>query len=500
MTAGVSVLGTATQSPVTDVSAVSPPTDVSAATAVPEAGVLARRATPSERTEVELFSLAGHDGHLHQVNSAFERLLGLPPGGTEGRSLLEFVHPEDIPQIVEGFSLLERGAEEILLDNRFVLPDGALVHLQWVVRPLEGSDLWWAAGRDVTEFRRAVAAAVDLRTRLALAVGPSLAAMWDLDLWGRTLTWELEAAGVLGVTPEDAPATSADLLALVHPEDRAAVAEGVEQLRSHVDTIEVDFRFGEHAGLRYLRLRGRTVERDRRGRGRRAIGLVLDVSAEKALQQQMLTMVMSDALTGIPNRRSFDQTLRAELRRCSRGGLPLTVAMIDIDNFKRFNDTFGHLVGDDVLCTVSRALTAQFETGVGMLARFGGEEFAAVMPGVTDAAAPSVGELLALAVRGSRLRQAPTWALTVSVGTATWTPGNPPLKPAELLDRADRALYLAKGAGKDRAIHHSAGSAPSARSTGASAPGASVPGPGSTAPTGPALVGAACEAAGAVPR
>jgi len=417
----------------------------------------ARRATPAQDTEVELFSLAGHDLCLRQVNSSFERLLGVSPGGAEGRSLLEFVHPDDLPRVVEGFARLEAGAGEVLLDNRFVLPDTSVVHLQWVVRPLPDSDLWWAAGRDITAFRHAVAVAVDLRTRLELAVGPSLAAMWDLDPWARTLTWEAEAAGVLGVTTDDLPATAADLMGLAHPEDRAAVSEAVEALRERVDSVEVDFRVGDQPALRHLRLRGRTVERDRRGRGRRAIGLVLDVSAEKALQEQMLTMVMSDALTAIPNRRSFDQTLRAQLRQCTRTGMPISVAMVDIDNFKRFNDTFGHLVGDDVLCTVSRALTAQLGGHPGsdgeLLARFGGEEFAAVLPATAGPGAARVGELLVLAVRGTRLRQAPDWPLTVSVGTATWHPGDPPLRPADLLHRADQNLYAAKAAGKDRAVH-----------------------------------------------
>ena len=420
---------------------------------LPGAVMVDRRATPSADTEVELFSLAGHDGVLHQVNTAFERLLGVPPGGTEGRSLLEFVHPLDIPDVVAGFARLEAGAVEVLLDTRFLLPDASVVHLQWVVRPLADSELWWAAGRDITEFRRALSAAVDLRTRLDLAVGPALAAMWDLDPWARTLTWETQAAEVLGVGDDEVPATTVELLALVHPEDRAGLSELLESLRGPAATVEVDFRVGELPLLRHLRLRGRTVERDRRGRGRRAIGLILDVSAEKALQEQMLTMVMSDALTGVPNRRSFDQTLRTQLRRCTRTGSPMSVAMVDIDNFKRFNDTFGHLIGDDVLCTVSRALTAQLGPDAGLLARFGGEEFAAVLPDTTEAGAVAAGQTLVLAVRGSRLRQAPDWALTVSVGTATWTPGDPPLKPAELLDRADRALYAAKKAGKDRAVH-----------------------------------------------
>lgn len=427
---------------------------------IPASGTGDARTSQSRTSEIELFSLAGHDGHLRQVNAAFERLLGVAAGAAEGRSLLEFVHPQDLAHVVEGLSLLEGGAQEVVLDNRFLLDNGSVVHLQWIARPLQGSDLWWAAGRDISEFRRALAVAGDLKTQLALAVGSASAAMWDLDPWTRTFTWEAEAAAVLGLAPGDAPLTAADLLAVVGPPDRAAVSEAIEQLRGRVDSVEVDFRVGEQPATRYLRLRGKTVERDRHARGRRAIGLIVDVSAEKAMQEQMLTMVMSDALTGVPNRRAFDQTLRSELRRCTRTGEPLSVVMVDVDDFKRFNDTFGHMVGDDVLCTVSRALSAQPRPDAGILARFGGEEFSAVLPGIGRADAATMSEALVLSVRGARLRQAPEWPLTISAGTATWSPGEPLLKPAELLDRADRALYVAKNAGKDRSVAHGAAGPP----------------------------------------
>lgn len=416
------------------------------------AGPPAHGPLPHRDSEVELFSLAGHDGLLRQVNARFERLLGVAPGAAEGRSLLEFVHPEDLAHVVEGFFLLEQGAAEVVLDTRFLVADRSVVHLQWVARPVPDSQLWWAAGRDVTEFHRAATASVDLRARLSLAVGSASAAMWDLDPWTQTFTWEDEAAEVLGVAGDAVPATTADLLALADTADRAALAVTIEQLRAGATTVEADFRTGDAPDTRHLRLRGRSLDLDRRGRGRRAVGLVLDVSAEKALQEQMMTLVMSDALTGVPNRRAFDQRLRAALRAGVAEGRPVTVAMVDIDDFKLFNDTFGHLVGDDVLCTVSRALTSVVDP-TGMLARFGGEEFAAVLPGVDARAARCVGRDVVLGIRATRLRQAPDWPLTVSVGTATWQPGDPQTRPADLLGRADRALYRAKAAGKDRTEH-----------------------------------------------
>lgn len=417
----------------------------------------ARPGPPSEPTsapEVELFSLAGHDGHLREVNGAFAELLGLSHQEIDGRSLLELVHPDDVPQIIQGLAALEAGAAEVVLENRFMRHGGTAVHLQWVARPVPNSDLWWAAGRDVTKFHEAVAETVDLRARLDLAIGSVAACMWELDVSTQRVTWEPEAVHVFGVDGGGLPANLDDLVAMIHADDRAPVAAAVESLRHHAGTTEVGFRVGDGPMMKYLSLRGKVITHDRRGRASRAVGILIDVTAEKAMEEQMLRMVMSDALTGVPNRRAFDQALRNELRRCTREGVPVSVLMADVDNFKRFNDTFGHLVGDDALCAVARALQGQAARAGDMLARFGGEEFSVVLPGIDDAGAAAVADRLVEAVRKAKVRQAPDWQLTVSVGAATWNPGDDPLRPADLMTRADVALYAAKAAGKDRAASH----------------------------------------------
>ena len=403
--------------------------------------------------EIGLFSLGGQDGHLREVNEAFARLLGMTPEQVHGRTLLELVHPQDLPDIVAGLAALQAGAPEVLLDSRFVQNNGATVHLQWVARALPGTGLWWAAGRDITEFRRLLAERVDLQARLGLALGQVTAAMWDLDLATGLLSFEPQAADVLGVAAGSLPATSEELAAAVHPQDAAPVLAAFATLAG-AGNLEVAVRVGSELDLRYLSLRGKVLDLDRPDRPRRAVGLVLDVTAEKAMEEQMLRMVMSDALTGVPNRRAFDQALRSEWRRCTRTAEPLSVVMVDIDDFKRFNDTFGHLVGDEALCAVARALSRVMHRAGDVLARFGGEEFAVVLPGVDLTGAVTVAEQLVGSVRAVTVRQAPDWTLTVSAGAASWHPGSTTTKAVEILGQADNALYLAKAHGKDQAVHH----------------------------------------------
>jgi len=407
-------------------------------------------AQPAPETEVELFSLAGLDGHLREVNASFAHLLGLRHEDIEGRSLLELVHPDDLPHIVEGLAALEAGAQEVVLENRFMVRGGSAVHLQWVARPIPNSDLWWAAGRDVTKFHEAVAQSMDLRARLDLAIGGAAACIWELDVRTRQFTWEAEAVELLDVDGRDLPKTLDDLAFLIHPDDRADLAAAFETLRQSAGTAKVGFRTGQDPAMRYFSMRAKVITQDRRGRARRAVGILIDVTAERAMEEQMLRMVMTDALTGIPNRRAFDQALRNEVRRCTRSAVPVSVLMVDVDSFKQFNDTFGHLVGDDALCAIGRALQGQVVRAGDMLARFGGEEFSVVLPGTDRQGAMAVADRLVEAVGNTHVRQAADWQLTVSVGTATWNPGDAPLRPVDLMTRADRALYVAKAAGKNQ--------------------------------------------------
>ena len=410
-------------------------------------------ASPARDTEVELFSVAGVDGYLREVNSRFARLLGVEAESLNDRSVLELVHPDDVPEIVAGLAALEAGATEVMLENRFKRDDGGWTHLQWVARPLPGTDLWWAAGRDTTPFHRLLAEGIDLRARLDLAVGQATAAMWELDAKQGLLTWEPQAAPLLGVEPDDLPPTMLALGELVKSDDALVIAGAFTDLL-RLGRTDIELSVGEGAKLRHLSMRGKVLEEDRRGRAVRAVGLLFDVTNEKAMEEQMLLMVMSDALTGAPNRRAFDQILRTEWRRSARTGEPLSLVMIDIDNFKKFNDTFGHLVGDEVLTAVSRALTGSLNRAGDSVARFGGEEFAVALPGVDSAGALTVAERLCEAVRGVTIRQAQGWGLSVSVGVATWHPENGPLQSPQLLSRADQALYVAKSAGKDRAVSY----------------------------------------------
>ncbi len=149
------------------------------------------------------------------------------------------------------------------------------------------------------------------------------------------------------------------------------------------------------------------------------------------------SIARTDNLTGVPNRRAWDETIPAELDRCRREGRPLCVAMIDIDHFKAFNDSRGHQEGDMLLRRAATAWQGQLRED-DFLARYGGEEFAVVLRNCT---------LPDAAVALERLREATPDGQTCSVGLAAWDGRETPL---QLVARADDALYASKKQGRDR--------------------------------------------------
>jgi diguanylate cyclase (GGDEF)-like protein len=155
-----------------------------------------------------------------------------------------------------------------------------------------------------------------------------------------------------------------------------------------------------------------------------------------------------DALTGLGNRRAFDEALTMELARARRTGRPLSLVMIDVDHFKVFNDRHGHLAGDEALAEVARVLSeaARAEDRAG---RVGGEEFALLLPGADEASAGGIAERVRQAVQANRGRFGP---LTVSLGVAGWDAERHGDDGAGLRAAADARLYAAKAGGRNRVV------------------------------------------------
>jgi diguanylate cyclase (GGDEF)-like protein len=165
-----------------------------------------------------------------------------------------------------------------------------------------------------------------------------------------------------------------------------------------------------------------------------------------------LTLLASlDGLTGIANRRSFDERFAHEWNRALRLRRPLAVAMIDLDNFKQFNDHYGHVAGDQCLCAVAQVLGEQVQGPEDLVARFGGEEFALLLPHTSADGALEVVERIRAAVLELNIEHTgnPWRRVTVSIGYSALIPIHGDRQSA-LIQLADAALYQAKGGGRNR--------------------------------------------------
>lgn len=198
-------------------------------------------------------------------------------------------------------------------------------------------------------------------------------------------------------------------------------------------------------------LRGYRARRSRR-RLENEVRLRTDELAQANRQLQRQTRL--DGLTGVANRRSFDETLEREWRRAVRRQSSLAVLMIDIDAFKGYNDSQGHRAGDRALKAVAREISNCVQRAEDFVARYGGEEFVAILPDVSQEIALELAETLRAAIEGLEIAHPASpvaSVLTVCVGVA-WAPAAASGSPLTLVDHADQALYRAKSTGRNRTV------------------------------------------------
>jgi diguanylate cyclase (GGDEF)-like protein/PAS domain S-box-containing protein len=255
-------------------------------------------------------------------------------------------------------------------------------------------------------------------------------------------------------------------LDLVHPEDRPRVAQAVRDLRSGQEGSLIECRVCSRDGrFVWVEASLRAIRDPVTGMPKGLLNMVRDISERKAAEHELHeayraleTLAATDPLTRLANRRRFDQSLTTEWRRAARSRQPLSLLLLDVDLFKSYNDTYGHLRGDARLKQIAEAAQQVVTRAGDLVARFGGEEFAVVLPDTSNQGAIKVAEQICIAVRRLNVEHSanPLGYLTISVGCATVIPGMGH-HPASLIQMADDALYAAKRNGRNQACNADAG-------------------------------------------
>jgi diguanylate cyclase (GGDEF)-like protein len=180
-----------------------------------------------------------------------------------------------------------------------------------------------------------------------------------------------------------------------------------------------------------------------------------DLTDQKRAEMALKELATKDGLTGLSNRRSFDQMLVAEWSRAQQTQLPLSLLFIDVDHFKLFNDLHGHLIGDECLRAVADVVRRHALRPLDLATRYGGEEFALILPEMSCEDACAVAEAIRDVVLDLRIAHGADDAgehVTLSIGVASHIPGESDGQPDRLLGAADQALYAAKRLGRNRVI------------------------------------------------
>ena len=234
----------------------------------------------------------------------------------------------------------------------------------------------------------------------------------------------------------------------IHPDDREMIAKGLRNATFHETDKEIEFRqLRKDGSITWCAVESRPAF-DAAGERVGFRASVRDISRQKSLQQELERMATTDSLTGIINRRQFFNLGEAEVYRAARYGHALSVSMIDVDHFKKINDTHGHGVGDECLKALTRCVSSTIRRS-DIFARIGGEEFIVMMPETEIADAAALADRLRLAVQKINVPlPAGMCRFTVSVGVAGFDHERPEIR--QLLQDADDALYEAKGDGRNR--------------------------------------------------
>jgi len=388
------------------------------------------------------------DGMITHWNRPASELYGYTAAEAIGRSP-DFLVPAGHEQRVWESSVgASRGQDfqQYLSTRR--RKDGHLIEVSLTISPVL-SDAGKVLGavtvaRDISATMRIQSRLTEIERRMNEAQALAHVGSWDWDLLLEVPTWTEELFRIYGYPLDHVP-SGEDLFSRVHADDRDMVIEKVGEARTGIDNA-VSYRIELPDGeLRYVEARHQ-ARLDEEGAPVEVHGIVQDATERQHQRAELARLATHDSLTGLPNRRTFDERFVLELARARRAGMPLSLAVIDIDKFKRINDTFGHQVGDRVLARAGELFAAQVRDDE-LLARVGGEEFAWIMHD-----APAEGSWLAVerarTLIGSEVFDE-VGKVTISAGICTLGPG---MDQDELYRAADLALLEAKRSGRDRVV------------------------------------------------
>jgi diguanylate cyclase (GGDEF)-like protein/PAS domain S-box-containing protein len=404
---------------------------------------------------LDMLAIVNMDGYLQWANPAFVETMGYTESELMSRPFRDRVHPDDGEVTQEAVENLNNGLPLQNLVNRYPAKDGSWRWLEWRSVKVPELGVIYAAARDITQRKEAEAQLQFQKALLEAQSETSLDGILIISDTGKILSYNQHFTQVWGIAHHIL--ADGDERVLREISGRVACPQEFGK-RIAALTDEKEERSREELTLRD----GRTFDCYSApiiGENRFYYGRVWyfrDVTEQKqaALElqeanQKLGTLVITDALTGLSNRRALDAALQRDLLRAHKLQKPLSLVLLDVDDFKNYNDSYGHPAGDRVLQEIGRLLREQVRDA-DTVARYGGEEFAVTLFGADATNAIALAERLRRRIETATIENR---AVTASFGVVTLTPETNSV--ASLLAAADTALYRSKNSGRNQVTHHS---------------------------------------------
>nr|WP_321272360.1 diguanylate cyclase [uncultured Tolumonas sp.] len=286
--------------------------------------------------------------------------------------------------------------------------------------------------------------------RLRLALGAANQGWFDANIQTGVVSSSPEYAKILGYEPDEFSSNLQVWENSIHPEDRPLVMATYRQCLADGRPLQMEYRRQKKdGGWVWIRTIGKLTAWDSQHQPLRISGIHTDITTQKLVEFELVHQAHTDYLTGFHNRGHFMEQAEHALKRVVRYGGELSIFMLDVDHFKKINDTYGHKVGDIVLQKLATVCQDTLRV-VDIIGRVGGEEFAILLPETNEEEAFSVAERLREAIANAKvpLGNGLPLSVTVSIGIASLTSKDDNIDV--LLNLADKALYAAKHAGRNR--------------------------------------------------
>ncbi len=289
----------------------------------------------------------------------------------------------------------------------------------------------------------------DSNTRWQFALEGAGDAIWDWDIEHNHCFFSKSWGRMLGYADDELSSSYKTWLSLIHKDDLPKVEENLnDYLSKKADEYQVEFRMlCKDLSYKWVLTRGMAVDWDELGQPKRMLGTHTDISNRKKNEEIIWKQANFDALTGLPNRRMFFDRLNEEIKRCDRAKTMFALMYIDLDGFKKVNDSFGHLVGDNLLVQVAQRVSQCIRES-DTVARLGGDEFTIILRDIENSdAVRGVAEKLLSDINTPFKLGVYDAVISASIGISIFP--NNSIYEDMLINIADKAMYEAKANGKN---------------------------------------------------